>query len=234
MNSRERIFAAWNGQPHDHVPLTTWCFGLRAPAHLRWQRAGREVAFWYSLRMEHIHTLPQPWDLEDDFRRVLAWQALGVDDVLDVSVPWTVDPRVTWDDRVLPAGVEDAHPVLVREYATPSGALRHAVRQTGENPGPGWVVQPPVVPLFEDYNIPRGVEHAVSSPADVPKVAYLYRPPDQAARAWFEQRMDQVQRFASAEQVAVQAVVLLVEHGIPITVILFGWLDIIQLQIIVS
>ena len=75
MNSRERILAACNGQPPDHVPLTTWCFGFQPPPHLRWQRNGREVRFWYSKRLEHIHTLPQPWELEDDFQRVLAWRS---------------------------------------------------------------------------------------------------------------------------------------------------------------
>lgn len=208
MNSRERILAAWSGQACDYVPLTTWCFGLPAAPGLRWERNGRPVNYWYSKRMEHIHTLPQPWELEDDFQRVLAWRSLGVDDLLDVSVPWSVAPEVSWRDSRLPPGAvggDPACPVSVREYDTPAGRLRHAVRQTGEDPGPGWVIQPDHTPLFEDYNIPRGVEHAVSSPADVPKVAYLYRPPDQAACAWFAQRMEQVARFAATEQVAVQA-----------------------------
>ena len=48
------------------------------------------------MRMEHIHTIPQGWEPEDDFKRVQAWQSLGVDDVIDVSLPWSVDPRVSW------------------------------------------------------------------------------------------------------------------------------------------
>ncbi|MFN2132572.1 MAG: hypothetical protein ACK2VD_18750, partial [Anaerolineae bacterium] len=98
MRSKERILAAWEGRAADHVPLTTWCFGFPAPERLRWERDGREVTHWYSMRMEHIHTLSQPWSLEDDFRRVLAWHSIGVDDVLDVSVPWSVDPEVRWED----------------------------------------------------------------------------------------------------------------------------------------
>ncbi len=35
---------------------------------------------WYTRRLEHIHTLYEPWSVEDDFRRVEAWLALGVDD----------------------------------------------------------------------------------------------------------------------------------------------------------
>ena len=31
MTSRQRILAALSGQPADHTPLTTWCFGLSPP-----------------------------------------------------------------------------------------------------------------------------------------------------------------------------------------------------------
>jgi uroporphyrinogen-III decarboxylase len=205
MNSRERILAALNGEPADHVPLTTWCFGLTAPEHLRWERDGVERTYWYSLRMEHIHTLPQPWTLDDDFQRALAWREVGIDDVLDVSVPWSRDPDVTYEDSRAAVGeLDEQYPVLVREYATPSGLLRHVIRQT-ESPEPGWVTQPECVPLIEDYNVPRGVEHAVSSADDVPKIRHLYTPPDEAARQWFADRMTRVQAFAQKEGFPVQA-----------------------------
>ena len=205
MTSRDRLLAAWNGQPADRVPLCAWCFGVQPPEHLRWQRDGGGRRYWYSLRLEHIHTLPQPWDLEDDFRRALAWRSLGVDDVLDVSVPWSADADVTWQDSLAPAGEMDPSPVLIRDYQTPSGSLRHAVRQTGEDPGPGWVIQPDHVPLFEDYNIPRGVKHAVAGPADVPMIRHLYTAPDENARKWFHERMALVKAFADEHGVAVQA-----------------------------
>jgi hypothetical protein len=104
LTSRECLLAAWTGKGYDHPPLSAWCFGFRAPPHLRWRNKGREVRFWYSMRMEHIHTLPEPWELEDDFRRVEAWQSLGVDDLLEVSVPWGLDPAVTWKDSQLFGG----------------------------------------------------------------------------------------------------------------------------------
>lgn len=205
MNSKERILAAINGQPVDHIPLTTWCFGFKPADLLRWSRDGIERTYWYSLRMEHIHTLPQPWDLEDDFQRVVAWQSLGVDDLLDVSVPWSTSPEITWEDRGLPAGKVDPLPVAERIYTTPSGSLRHAVRLTGENPGEGWVIQPEVVPLFEDYNIPRGFKHIVSQPRDVPAIRQLYQAPDEATRNWFLNRMGKVKAFADENGAAVQA-----------------------------
>jgi len=59
--SKERITAAWRGEPHDHVPFTTWSFGFQPPQHLRWQRNGQEVQHWFTKRLEHIHTLPRPW-----------------------------------------------------------------------------------------------------------------------------------------------------------------------------
>ena len=165
MNSKQRILAALAGKPADHVPLTTWCFGFPAPPGRQWQTAGRPVEFWYTRRLEHIHTLPHPWTLEDEFQRAEAWLALGIDDVLEVSVPWSCDPGVVWSDSTLApgsAGGDAEWPVLVREYQTPSGPLRHAVKKTPEQ-GRGWPLQPDYVPLFEDYNIPRAVKHAVAS-----------------------------------------------------------------------
>lgn len=204
MTSRERILAALNGLPADHTPLTTWCFGLPAPDHLKWERDGQPRDYWYSMRMEHLHTTTVPWTLADDFRRVQAWASLGVDDLLDVSIPWGTDPEVTRTDSLLPAGQEEPYPVLVREYQTPSGPLRQAVRQTDPEP-PGWPIQPPCVPLLEDFNIPRAVEHAVSSPSDLAPLRHLFMPPGEAEQAWFAERMAQVAPFAREQGVAVQA-----------------------------
>lgn len=205
MTSKERIFACWNGTPPDYVPLTTQSFGFKPKPSLTWKKRGKTVTHWYSQRMEHIHLLPEPWDIDDDFMRVLAWRSLGVDDILDVSIPWSMNSTVTWEDSLVPPASESGYPVMVREYDTPSGPLRHAVSRTGEDPGEGWVIQPDHVPLIEDYNIPRAVEHAVSSPDDVPKLRYLYCPPDQEAAAWFDERMERVAAFSGEHDVPVQA-----------------------------
>jgi len=207
MTSKDRILAALNGEPADHVPLTTWCFGFPAPEHLRWLAGGKPVTHWYSKRLEHIHTLPQPWELEDEFKRAEAWLSLGMDDVLEVSVPWSQDPAVTWKDSVIPPGApggDERYAVMVREYHTPSGLLRHAVRRT-EDQGEGWPVQPDYVPIFEDYNIPRAVEHAVSSPADVSAVKHLFAPPGEDGRRWFADRMAKMKAFADEKGLFAQA-----------------------------
>jgi len=207
MTSRERILAALNGKPADRVPLTTWCFGFPAPPHLRWQTNGKDVPFWYTKRLEHIHTLPYLWELEDEFKRAEAWLSLGIDDVLEVSAPWSQDPEVVVTDRVIPAGRSDGdarYPVLVREYQTPSGGLRHAVKRTEPDP-PGWVVQPDCVPIFDDLNIPRAVQHLVSRESHVPAIRHLFAPPDPSQRQWFADRMAAMKAFADAKGLAVQA-----------------------------
>ncbi len=207
MTSKDRILAALNGTPADHVPLTTWCFGFPAPEHLQWETNGRPVKYWYSKRLEHLHNLPQPWELEDEFKRTEAWLSMGIDDVLEVSVPWSQEPEATYNDSVIPPGGpggDARHPVMVRQYETPSGPLRHAVRRTSDE-GPGWPLQPDCVPIIEDYNIPRAVEHAVSSPADVPVMRHLFAPPDEEQRRWFADRMAKMQTFADQKGLFTQA-----------------------------
>ncbi len=154
------------------------------------------------MRLEHLHTIPAGWTLEDDFARVRAWRSWGVDDLLDVSVPWSREHGVTVVDDV---ELRHGETFMVRTYDTPSGRLRHTVRRTTEAVGPGWVVQPDHVELFEDFNVPRALEHAVSRASDVAAVRHLYGPPDDSARAGFAARMSAVGAFASDEGVAVQA-----------------------------
>jgi len=204
MNSRERLLAAIRLEEPDHVPLVCWCFGFTPPPRLRWQRKGREVRHWYTMRLEHIHTLPEPWDIEDDFQRVGRWLGLGMDDVLEVSPPWSIDPEVNVRDWHEAPTASEPYPLLCRAYETPAGVLRHVVRKTNDAPGPGWVRQPEHVPLFEDFNIPRAVEHVVAGPDDLPALRHLLREPTPAQLASYRARMEAVQRFARQQGVLVQ------------------------------
>lgn len=200
MTSRERIRAAIRGEKPDRIPLYAWVFGFRAPEHLRW----REALHWYTMRLEHIHTLPEPWGVEQDFRRVDRLLSLGLDDVLEVSVPWRVAPEVEIRDWQEPPSEKEPYPLLCRSYRTPAGVLSHRIRKTEESPSPGWVIQPPHTELLEDFNIPRGVEHAVSGPEDLPRLRYLLQDPGPEQRSEFRERMAQVSRFADDRGVAVQ------------------------------
>ena len=207
MTTKERIVAALTGKPADHTPLTAWCFGFQAPDWLRWQRAGRDVSFWFSKRLEHLHTLPHAWDLQDEFNRCLAWRSVGMDNMVEISVPWSRVPGVTAKDSVLApgaAGGDPRYPVMIREYTTPSGPLRHAVRKT-ENEGNGWPLQPDCVPVIEDYNIPRAVKHIVTTAADVEAIRHVFAPPDDGQRRWFREQMAAIRTFAEKEGFFVQA-----------------------------
>lgn len=94
--------------------------------------------------------------------------------------------------------------LLCREYETPAGTLRHVVRRTDEKTEPGWVLQPHHVVLFEDFNIPRGVRHAVIGPEDLPKLRYLLRDPSSDQLEKYRARMTKVRHFASEHGVLVQ------------------------------
>jgi hypothetical protein len=204
MNSRERLLAAIGHEKPDHVPMYCWCFGFAPPPHLRWQRNGREVAHWYTMRLEHIHTLPEPWSVEDDFERVRRWAGLGLDDVLDVSPPWATHPAVRVRDWQEPPTTAEPYWQLCREYETPAGSLRHIVRRTDEKVEPGWITQPTHVPIFEDFNVPRGVRHAVVGPEDLPKLRYLLQDPTAEQLTAYRERMARVKKFAQEQGVLVQ------------------------------
>ena len=200
MTSKERMSTAIRGEEPDRVPLYAWMFGFRAPEHLRW----REASHWYTMRLEHIHTLPEPWDVRQDFRRVQRILSLGLDDLMEVSVPWSAHPDVEIRDWEEPSSEREPYTLLCREYHTPAGILRHRVRRTEERSGPGWVVQPPQPQLFEDFNIPRDIEHAVSGPEDLPKLRYLLQSPRGEQLAEFRSRMARIRRLADEEGVMVQ------------------------------
>lgn len=204
MNSHERMLASIRHQQPDHVPMYCWCFGCAAPAHLRWQRRGREVPHWYTMRLEHIHTLPEPWSVEDEFERVQRWFSLGVDDVLEVSLPPGADPDVRIRDWQEPPTANEPYWLLCREYQTPAGYIRHIVRRTDEKFEPGWVVQPHHVPLIEDMNIPRTAKPLVTGPEDLRKLRYLLRAANDEQLNAYRARMQVVRRFADEHGVLIQ------------------------------
>lgn len=204
MTSRERMLATLRHEKVDHLPMYCWCFGFTAPPHLRWQRDGCNVPHWFTGRLEHIHKLPEPWTMEDEFNRVLRWFSLGLDDVLEVSPPWGIHPDVSVRDWQEPPTAGEPHCLMCREYQTPAGTLRHIVRRTDEKAEPGWVVQPDQVEIIEDFNIPRAVKHAVTGPDELPKLRYLLHDPTADQLADYRQRMTQVRRFAQEHGVMVQ------------------------------
>ncbi len=195
MDSKTRLISTIKGQEIDHIPLYCWMFGFKPPKYLRWKESGKEINHWYTMRLEHIHTLPQQWNIEHDFNRVKKLFSIGIDDILDVSVPWSVHPDVKIRDWKEPPNNSEPYPILFREYDTPAGILRHIIRKTDENMSPGWVIQPDHVPIFEDYNIPRAIRHAFSENDDIEKLRYLLCEPTKDQLNSFVERMKLIKDF---------------------------------------
>jgi uroporphyrinogen-III decarboxylase len=197
MTSRERMLNAIAGKDVDHTPMYCWCFGFCPPENLRWVRNAEERKFWYTMRLEHIHTLPQDWDILDDFERVKKWQELGIDDVIDISLPWSLHPdarKTDWKEAGL----------LCASYETPAGVLTQKVRKTDEKIPPGWVVQPDRVKLFEDFNLPRSEKFPVTSPKDLKPLEYLLSLPSAENMTAYNEKIRLVKDFVRGTPVAVQ------------------------------
>ena len=197
MNSKERLLAAINREEVDHVPLYCWCFGFSPPESLRWKKNGKEVAHWYTMRMEHIHTLQDSWDIEDDFKKVKTWLGLGLDDVLDVSLPWSIHPEVEVRDW-------KEENILCREYKTPAGTLLQRVRKTEEEIPPGWVIQADKPALLEDFNLPRSAKFPVEKEDDLTGLVYLLAEPTKRQREDYEARISLIKKFSQENGVLVQ------------------------------
>ncbi len=98
--------------------------------------------------MEFLHQIPGGWTVTDELSRAAAWRSLGIDDVLELTVPWSTEERVSYQDTA-------SGNVMERRYGTPEGDIVHRVRKTRETLAPGWVTQPNAAVLIEDFNIPR-------------------------------------------------------------------------------
>lgn len=149
------------------------------------------------MRLEHIHTLPQEWDIFDDFERVKRWLMLGVDDVIDVSFPWSIHPDVkktVWQEGK----------VICCAYETPEGTLLQKVKRTDEVILPGWVVAPESPKLFEDFNLPRSEKFPVVSKDDIKLLKYLLCPPSKEEITKYKEKIEAIKKFATEKGVAVQ------------------------------
>jgi len=168
MTSRQRLLTAMSCGRPDRVPLHFRLFGFRPPPHFAWS---------------------------DVFERVARWNSLGVDDILNLGAPSGMHPDVrvrSWREEPT---ADEPYPLLCKEYETPAGVLRHVVRKAGADFAEGWA-QSDEVHLFDDYNVPRAKEHAVSSPDDLPKLRYLLAEPTSEQLSQFREHAARVRRFA--------------------------------------
>ena len=175
MTSRQRMLTAMSGGQPDRVPLYFHLFGFEPPAHMAWT---------------------------NETERVARWASVGADSILYLGGPGREHPEVTIRSWREDPGGPEKYPLLCREYDTPAGVMRQVIREAGEGFGET-MTQSPEVNLFDDYNVPRAVEHAVSSAADIPRLRYLFGDPTNEQVAEFRAHAAEMKRLGDQLGVAV-------------------------------
>ena len=171
MSSRERMLAALELQPTDHVPLAFMIFGALNRRVNRQRRGGDQKAV---IETQLDLGLDAVVDLMS-FSPVAA--DVGHSDLPGMPVRLGEDVRV--QTRLEAAG-EGQYPVLHKEYATPSGTLSIAVDRTDDWPYGDDPEGQPHVPFMDDYLAPRCSRHLVSRRSDLAAFRHLLKPPTQA------------------------------------------------------
>lgn len=172
MTSRERMLAAMERRPVDHVPML--------------------LRFWW-LGGEEDHI---PFDWRDEIARVEATTALGLDDTLLLQPPlgyveeYIVEraPGVRSRVEQLPSPDAGAYPRLKKTYETPAGPLQTVVQLSEDWPY-GQDIR-----MFDDYNLSRLVEPLIKDAADLERLRYLLPDPTPAQLDAFQSRAEELRR----------------------------------------
>ena len=191
MTSKERISTVIAQEEVDHVPLHFRTFYVKPPPPLKWT---------------------------NDFERVDCFLDMGLDDVLEVTLPLVTphpEVRIRYWKEERPG---ERYPILCKEYDTPAGILRHEIYKT-DGTQEDWMAQPEDPPLLDDFNLARAKKHAVLGPDDLPKLRYVFHEPSGEQLKDFRKYMKRVRRFADERQVAISG---WVAYGTEAAVYLMG------------
>lgn len=174
LSSKERLLAAINHSEVDYVPF--------------YQK------FWHR---GCLSSKEDGW--KDQFERVKKTTKLGLEDTVGFEIPRAFSPEVKIVRRkeIIPG---ESKALLFQEYQTPKGTLKQIVLQTvdwphGDN-----------VPIFTDYVVPRArsKKYLVETIEDVEALSSLFSDLGRAQLHKFEDRADQVKRFARENNVLVE------------------------------
>lgn len=163
MSSRQRMLAALECRPVDHVPCAFMIYGALLEGSADYADfVRRQIALGIDAFVE---LPPRP--------------PLVVDDHYNLhGIAVRHDPRVAvreWVERP----TDEPVPILVKEYRTPAGILRAEVRRTDDW---RWGDH---VPFLDDYLEPRSRKFLVTSRADVERLRYLLVAPTESEREAF-------------------------------------------------
>ncbi len=161
MTSRQRILAACEHTPTDHIPL-------HLEVHPSYLLYDPKVANW-----------------NDQFERTDTLLALGADAMVEV---WLPDPMFHPDVKVRSWKQKDPNTgqtLLGKDYETPAGTLRQIIKETDDlykwhkinrNTRRPLADLIDGVGLLEDVNPSRSVEFLIKGPQDLEKMRYLFQP----------------------------------------------------------
>ncbi len=93
----------------------------------------------------------------------------------------------------------ERYQIVVAEYYTPRGRMRHAVRKA-----PGWPFLKGGVSLFSDLNPPRAAEHPIKTEQDLDVLEYLFEVPGEAMLSQVTERARRTRRNADERDAIVQ------------------------------
>jgi len=158
LTSRERILRRIDRLETDYTPLYFRFWPMDGPDNIpfEWRDQVR--------RLEHIRGL----DLDDT---LLLQPPLGYIEDYDVDLV-AAGPESGLSIKFYDNATENN--LLIKEYHTPEGVLRHAVKKTAD-----WK-DGNDIRLFSDFNVSRAVEHIIKDDGDVNRLRYLLADPTEA------------------------------------------------------
>ena len=182
-SSRERMMTAIECREPDYVPLCFMIFSaLKSKCRDQYEFVERQLGLGLDAVVELPAAPPHTELYHSDLH----------------GLPVRFDPRVRvreWrEDRA-----DEKYPLLYKEYATPSGALRTVISKAEDWPYDDHV------PLFDDYLIPRSKEFLVTDRDDLEHLKYLFMPPSEEDVNEFRETSRRAKELADSRGLLVTA-----------------------------
>ncbi len=164
MTSRERLIAAIRHQEVDHIPLYFKVYDFEPPHVAVRQDPYKRAERWLSMGIDDILIVPSPLIAKKEF-----W---GQGDPAEFSKNVGTRTSVVHEKS-------EEYPLIVKEYYTPGGTLRHVVRKTNDwdsNENIPYDHGGDDLLVFDDFNVSRSKKFLVQNEDDLRKLKYLFRP----------------------------------------------------------
>ena len=123
--------------------------------------------------------------------------ALGLDDIVKLSPPWSASPEV-WTRSWIEERPDQRYPLVVKEYHTPKGTLRQVVQRSSD-----WTLGNDA-PFMHLDSLGYGIEYLIKDRSDLPKLPYILPEPTAADISVFREEARRLRRLADQHQVLLE------------------------------